>query len=154
MRRLLPAGTDRTVTAVDVDALPPLQYLILDVLAARYRTGEHLWTFPTSARPAIRALVELGLVEEMHGITPKTIRASLTAAGKVAVLKDGWVNPADEARRLLVQELRRSSCHVNGSPLLWPYDLGPEPSWFAGEAILADPVLRERYGLIEQETMP
>lgn len=140
--------------AAEVDRLPLAQYLVLDVLAARYRTGEHLWTFPSSARPAVRALAQLGLVEEMHGITPKTIRASLTEAGEAAVLKPGWLNPADEARRLLVDWIRRASDHIDGQHLFWPTGLGPEPSWFAGAAILADPVLRERYGLTEQETMP
>ena len=38
--------------AEDTDSLPPTQYLVLDVLAARYRLGENAWTFP--ARDARR----------------------------------------------------------------------------------------------------
>lgn len=80
---------------VDADALPPTQYLLLEVLAARHRTGEHLWTFP--ARPAIRAAVDqlarLGLVGWKGGIEPKTIRAWLTDAGKLEALLDGYESP-------------------------------------------------------------
>jgi hypothetical protein len=144
------------VTAVDVDGLPPTQYLIMDVLAARWRTGEHLWTFPT--RPGIvgaaHDLARAGLVGMKSGVAPKTIQVWLTDAGKAAVLMPGRVNPVDEPRRIVVDWVRRSSNHVDGEPLLWPVGLGPEPSWFAGEAILADPVLSARYGLNEEATTP
>lgn len=142
------------MTVVDVDSLPPMQEMMLDVLAARYRTGEHLWTFPT--KPAfVRAahqLARLGLVGMGGGVAPKTIQVWLTDAGEAAVLLDGHENPADEARRLLVQHLRRATGHEDGRALLWPLELGPEPSWFAGHAILADRVLSERYGLNEEPT--
>lgn len=138
--------------AVDVDNLPPLQQMMLDVLAARYRTGEHLWTFPT--KPAfVRAahqLARLGLVGVKSGVAPKTIQVWLTDAGETAVLMPGWVNPAGEPRQIIVDWVRRSSNHVDGQPLLWPVGLGPEPSWFAGQAILADEVLSARYGLSEE----
>lgn len=140
------------VTAVDVDSLPPTQYLILDTLAARYRTGEHLWTLPTMPGivRAAHQLGRLGLIGMKSGIAPKTIQVWLTEAGEAAVLTPGWVNPADEPRRIVVDWVRRALEHVDGVPLVWPVGLGPEPSWFAGEAILADPVLRERYGLNEE----
>jgi hypothetical protein len=142
------------VTAVDVDGLPPMQQMMLDVLAARYRTGERLWTFP--ARPAYtrtaHSLGRLGLVGAKSGVAPKTIQVWLTDAGKAAVLTPGWVNPADEPRRIVVDWVRQASAHVDGEPLLWPVGLGPEPSWFAGEAILADPVLSAKYGLNEEQT--
>jgi hypothetical protein len=83
---------------VDVDSLPPTQYLILDVLAARYRMGEQVWTFRSDLRPAIVALAKLGLVNELNGITPKSVRARLTNAGQVAVLLDGYEAP--EVKRL------------------------------------------------------
>lgn len=139
--------------AVDVDSLPPTQYLILDVLAARWRTGEHVWTFPT--RPnivgAAHRLGQLGLVGVKSGVEPKTIQVWLTDAGRAAVLLDGHENPADEARQMLVALLRRTTRHVDGRPLLWPHELGPEPSWFAGYAIFVDPVLAKRYGLTGPE---
>lgn len=138
--------------AVDVDGLPPTQYLLLDTLAARYRTGEHMWTLPTMPGivRAAHQLGRVGLVGVKSGITPKTILVWLTDAGRSAVLMDGWVNPADEPRRILVDWIRRASDHADGQPLLWPDGLGPEPSWFAGEAVLADPVLSARYGLNEE----
>jgi hypothetical protein len=142
--------------SVDVDSLPPTQYLIMDTLAARYRTGEHLWTFPTMPGivRATHDLARAGLVGMKSGIGPKTIQVWLTDAGETAVLRDGWENPATEARRLLVAQLRRSTNHVDGRALLWPHELGPEPSWFAGQAILADPVLSARYGLHEETMTP
>lgn len=143
-----------TAAAVDVDTLPPLQYVVLDVLAARWRTGETLWTFPARSNivDAAHRLGRLGLVGVKGGVEPRTIRVWLTDAGKAAVLSPDHVNPADEARWLLVDWVRRASDHVDGRTLLWPDGLGPEPSWFAGYAILADPVLRERYGLAERES--
>lgn len=143
------------VAPVDVDTLPPTQYLILDVLSARWRTGEHVWTFPARSNivAAAHRLARLGLIGVKSGTAPRTVLAWLTDAGKTAVLEPGWVNPADEARQMLVDWVRRASDHVDGRTLPWPAGLGPEPSWFSGAAILADPVLRERYGLAEQETM-
>lgn len=83
------------MTAVDVDSLPPTQYLILDVLAARYRTGEHVWTFPTM--PAIvaaaRRLERLGLVDVENTGKPATKRVRLTDAGKTAVLSEEYQPP-------------------------------------------------------------
>lgn len=47
---------------VNVDQLPPTQYLILDVLGGRWRSGETLWTSPARLRTAVEALTDLGLV--------------------------------------------------------------------------------------------
>lgn len=151
--RACAAGAGMTaVEPVDVEALPPLQYLILDVLAARWRTGEHVWTFPARSNivDAAHRLARLGLIGVKSGTAPRTILAWLTDAGKAAVLSPDHVNPADEARRLVVDWVRRASDHVDGRTLLWPAGLGPEPSWFAGAALLADPVLSTKYGLAEE----
>lgn len=81
--------------AVDTDNLPPTQYLVLEVLAARHRLGEQLWTFPS--RPAIRVaadqLASLGLIGWKGGVEPKTIRAWLTDAGRAAALMEGYESP-------------------------------------------------------------
>ena len=62
----------------------PTQELVLEVLIARARLGETLWTFRT--RPAIvaalNALAREGTVNTMSGIIEGTIRASLTEQGK------------------------------------------------------------------------
>jgi hypothetical protein len=75
---------------VDVDTLPPTQYLILEVLAARARTGETNWSFPTSLERALLALQSAGLVATFGSTRPKTVRARLTDAGKSACLSDTW----------------------------------------------------------------
>jgi hypothetical protein len=81
------------VSGFDVDRLPPTQYMVLDVLAARYRLGEKIWTFPSRLSPAITALEQAGLVFGMHGIVGGTIRAGLTGAGRDAVLYPDYVPP-------------------------------------------------------------
>ena len=43
------------VADVDTDSLPPTQYLVLEVLAARARLGEACWTFPSRLKPALNA---------------------------------------------------------------------------------------------------
>jgi hypothetical protein len=92
----------------DIDALPPVQYLILEVLAARYRLGEHLWTFPSIIGRHVDALNAAGLVDRLNGITPKTVRARLTGKGLAAVLDDGYPLPdllrqRDEAQAQLAR---------------------------------------------------
>jgi hypothetical protein len=92
------------VTVVDVDSLPPTQYLILDVLAARWRTGEVLWTFPSKIRHHVEAVSRLGLVWWKSGIEPKTLQVGLTEAGRKATLLDTYNPP-------------------NGDEILWQYAL-------------------------------
>ena len=130
----------------NVDALPPTQYLILEVLAARHRCGEHVWTFPTSCQQAANALADTGLVDILNGITPRSFRARLTDAGLSAALMDGYVNPIDRASLLVAQLVRRLHPTPDGVIPLWPAELGEEPSWYSGAAILADPVLAAQYG--------
>lgn len=85
----------------DVDDLPPTQYLILEILAARYRLGEELWTFPARLAAPLRDLQAAGLVSVMHGITERSLRASLTDAGRVSALGEGYVTPlAEQAAEL------------------------------------------------------
>lgn len=66
--------------------LPPTQYLILEVLAARYRCGETLWTFESRLGSHLRALESAGLIHLANGVEAKTMRAGLTEAGKDACL--------------------------------------------------------------------
>src|SRR5882757_2966065 len=75
-------GTPPSVVSwmVDVDKLPPTQQLVLDVLAARYRLGETMWTFSTNCQSAINALVVHGLAGPMHVLIDPPLRALLTAA--------------------------------------------------------------------------
>jgi DNA-binding MarR family transcriptional regulator len=88
---------------VDVDRLPLTQLLVLEVLAARARAGDDLWTLPARATAAVDMLASLGLVEPMHGAVEHTIRASLTDAGRRAMLMEGyasyWQRRYEEATR-------------------------------------------------------
>lgn len=62
--------------------LTPTEDLALNVLVARYRLGEKLWTFESRHKKALEKLQARGLVNLMHGITENTCRASLTEEAK------------------------------------------------------------------------
>jgi hypothetical protein len=64
----------------------PTEELILDILVARYRLGDTLWTFESRNMAALRKLEARGLIETTSGVTENTIRASLTDA---ALIEDG-----------------------------------------------------------------
>ncbi|MEV0726024.1 hypothetical protein AB0I37_25000 [Micromonospora purpureochromogenes] len=78
---------------VDTDKLPAAQYLILEVLAARYRTGEVAWTFPARLRRECDRLADTGLIGWKSGVAPKTVIAWLTDAGKRASMSETYVPP-------------------------------------------------------------
>lgn len=93
---------------VDSDSLPPTQYLILEVLAARYRTGESYWTLPSRFTNQLRILAEAGLVG-FEGAGEKTLRAWLTDDGKAAAMSDGYQAPAD--REIVAErDMWRDAC--------------------------------------------
>lgn len=75
--------------------LTPTECLILEVLAARRRLGEVLWTFDTSTRPSALKLESKGLITVIHGIVEKTYRASLTQAGADECMKADYVSPLE-----------------------------------------------------------
>ncbi len=78
---------------LDTDTLPPTQYLILEVLAARERIGEPFWPFPSRLRSALAALERLGLLHYDHHNTPRNLRARLTGRGRDAALRAGYTVP-------------------------------------------------------------
>jgi len=92
-------------TSTDVDGLPPVQYLILDVLAAWVRLGETHWTFPSRLRPALEALAERGLIWWKNGVAERTCIAVLTDAGRAAVLMEGYAIPALKAYEELLASI-------------------------------------------------
>lgn len=65
----------------------------MEVLAARYRCGEHLWTFDSRHKKTIRELASMGMVNEMSGVVEHSVRASLTEAGKAIYLLDTYQTP-------------------------------------------------------------
>lgn len=80
--------------AVDTDTLPPTQYLVMEVLAARYRLCENAWTFPSKLRPALEALSGLGLLWWKHATIPGYCLTGLTGAGRKAALSASYAAPA------------------------------------------------------------
>lgn len=65
----------------EYDALSPTRQLILELLMARWRLGENLWTFDSRLTPQIKYLEEKGWLTMMGGIVENTVRASLTDKG-------------------------------------------------------------------------
>lgn len=65
----------------------------MEVLAARYRTGDLLWTFDKKHYKSLEALASLGLVKTMHGIVENTVRASLTDAGVEMYISENYTPP-------------------------------------------------------------
>lgn len=82
--------------------LPPTPYLVLDVLAARYRLGEGGWTFPRgqSFAKVLNGLAREGLIGWKSGPAGDYF-AWLTDAGRAECLLDGYQSPAErELERL------------------------------------------------------
>ncbi|MER7331784.1 MULTISPECIES: hypothetical protein [unclassified Micromonospora] len=92
---------------IDVDSLPPTQYLMLEVLAARHRLGEALWTFPSGPayRKAADYLAQLGLVGWKSGVAPKTIQVWFTDVGRAAALDGDYLSPHDKQIRMARAEV-------------------------------------------------
>lgn len=88
----------------NIDTLPPTQYLLLEVLAARYRVGETYWAFPDRVRPAANKLEADGLIWLRSGPAPDCFEARFTDAGRAACLSHPYVSPTqapiERVRRL------------------------------------------------------
>jgi hypothetical protein len=80
---------------VDVDKLPATQELVLEVLAARHRLGEQVWTMSRKqgVTKALTELQKLGLVNFDSGVVEDTWLASLTTKGREAVLSPRYRPP-------------------------------------------------------------
>lgn len=87
--------------------LPPTLYLIVEVLAARARTGDDLWSFPSTLALPLRHLEDRGLVSVMHGIAPASLRARLTEEGRKYSLRPGFT-PANGG----IDRLRRALTYI------------------------------------------
>lgn len=85
---------------VEFATLSPMQQLVMEVLASRYRLGHEIWTFTNSnaLAKAFKALRERGYIETMSGVIQHTVRAMLTAKGRDLVLDPYYVPPILEKR--------------------------------------------------------
>jgi hypothetical protein len=81
-------------------ALTPTEELICDVLVARLRLGETMWTFDSRLTAQGVHLAELGIIGTTHGIVEKTFRAWLTDKGKALFLMDSYVPPIDKGKNV------------------------------------------------------
>lgn len=96
--------------------ITPTQELVLEVLAARHRLGESLWTF-TSNRAvtvALEALEAAELVNTMGGVVERTVRASLTDTGRDLMLTPGYRLPDRALRRAGAQFLTDAAGSLPG----------------------------------------
>lgn len=73
--------------------------LFLEVLTARYRLGERLWTFEARHKKTARSLEEQGLVWWKSGIVERTIMVGLTDLGKKELLSADYVPPILQGAR-------------------------------------------------------
>jgi hypothetical protein len=80
--------------AIDpVVELTPTENLILELLIARFRLGEKLWTFDSSVSKQVDSLSRKGYVLPLNGIVPKTVRAMLTEEAIAKFLTYDYVPP-------------------------------------------------------------
>ena len=63
------------------EQVTPTEYLTMEVLAARHRLGESVWTFPGNGTGALYRLSVKGLVGYKSGGVEKTVLAWLTDEG-------------------------------------------------------------------------
>lgn len=84
----------------------PTQNLLLEVLAARYRLGEHLWTFEARHAHQLEKLADLELVDVLSGVSEGTVRAMLTEKGREEVLSDSYTPPQRHEKEEFAVESR------------------------------------------------
>ena len=73
--------------------MTPMQDLAMEVLVARRRLGEAIWTFKSMHTKTLRELDEQDLVFVMRGVTEGTVRAGLTEEGARRFMSDDYVPP-------------------------------------------------------------
>jgi DNA-binding transcriptional regulator YiaG len=76
-----------------IDTLPATQYLLIDVLQARLRLGENVWTFPTKLGSTIKALEAKGLVSFKHGSDANTLLVFPSPNLREALLSGTYTAP-------------------------------------------------------------
>lgn len=94
------------IVDVEVDRLPLTQYLLLELLAARHRNGEQLWTLPTSAIKTLRVLERLGLAEWRPSPAYGWCQGWLTEAGQRAMLSETHPAPWETERTRQIDQIR------------------------------------------------
>lgn len=84
-----------------LDGLTPMEYLIMDVMVARYRLGDNSWTFPNTFRPALKKLYVRGHLCFKSGVCYGTLHAWLTPEGaKFCKLDEPYVFNGEQRGRV------------------------------------------------------
>lgn len=73
--------------------MTPTEDLIGELLAARHRLGEHVWTLHSQHTAAVRRLEKRGLVGWKRGVVEHTLLAWLTDEGREAFLSPDYAPP-------------------------------------------------------------
>lgn len=90
----LPAGTVSPMADIlnsdefADDPLSPTEWLVMEVLAARFRLGENSWPFPNRLRPTLRRLAGRHLISWKSGVVQGTAQAWLTRDGRELWIPD------------------------------------------------------------------
>lgn len=82
--------------------LTPTETLILELLIARFRLGERLWTLDSSVRKQVESLASKGYVGELNGMVPQTVRAMLTEEAIAQFLSYDYVPPIAKGNPALI----------------------------------------------------
>lgn len=75
--------------------LTPTEWLIMEVLAARWRLGEPRWPFPNRLKPTLRSLQTKGLISFKGHTIEKHQTAWLTTDGKRTSVSPTYILPID-----------------------------------------------------------
>lgn len=78
---------------MDPNDLPPTEYLMMEVLAARLRLGEPFWTFPRRLSGVARSLEAKGYVTWKHGVAESTIMVFATLDAEQLFLAPEYTQP-------------------------------------------------------------
>lgn len=73
--------------------LSPTETLILELLIARFRLGELVWTLDSTVKKQVESLAVKGYVGQLNGIVPLTVRARLTDEAIAMFLTYDYVPP-------------------------------------------------------------
>lgn len=88
-----------------LDGLTPTEYLVLDVMVARWRLGDDSWTFPTTFRPALDRLEQRGYLNYKSGVVYQTLHAWLTDEGaRFAKLDQPYVLHGEQRGRVWTED--------------------------------------------------
>lgn len=89
------ADEGRVSSLPDTSTLPAAQELVMEVLAARYRLGERVWTFDNKQARTLKALEVKGYLSYKHGSVQGTRLAWMTTEGRAAAMDSNYTPPRD-----------------------------------------------------------